>query len=150
MSKPGPPKFENLFLQSLADAIAKRRKALSYHADDFTLERSRDEKGEVEFERLNLAMNFRPWTSLHFTAWEDSMGWVSMRQIQRKVGWTFVVEFHTELWGVEPEEIVRRIRATMVLRPFSIRRATSEDEEGIKQVWATVEAPKGKGKRKRR
>lgn len=139
MPQPGPPKFENVFLQSLADAIGRRRKAISYHAEDMTLERGRDDKGSVEFERLDLRIEFLTrGTVLHFTAWEDSIGWISLRHHQRKRGWTYRLELHTELWDMEPDDIVRRIEATMAMRPRPLQRATSNERDLLKQLWSTI------------
>jgi len=152
MSPKRNPVFENFFLRAVADAIAKRRKALSHHRESLVIERGVDERGGVTFERLDLEIGFlgRPRTALHFTAWEDSSAWVCLSRHKTKVGYIFKIELHTNLWNLDALEIVRRIESTIALEPLEVRELSPEEEERIRAVWSSTERPPPKGKKRNR
>jgi hypothetical protein len=151
MATADPPAFESGFLRSLNAALLRRRKAILNHLKRLDLHRGWDERNNIAFERMDLEMQFLapPGTSLRFTAWEDSMAWVSVRQLKKKVGWKFRVEFHTDLWDIAPGDIVHRIEATMALRPSCVRTAIPEDEDRLKRVWTSVAGPTRRDNRQR-
>jgi hypothetical protein len=150
MSWPNVPDFVNIFLQSVADALVKRRKAISYRLDRLEITRTTDLKGNVPFERLNLVMRPHGRTSFHFTAWEDSMAWVWVGNRKKTGGWIFEIKLHTDLWNLAPRDIVQRIEDTIFLCPWEARPADVQDQLGLEKIWNSVERLAEQRKRKRR
>jgi hypothetical protein len=152
MSTTSNPPFENLFLKSIADALARRRKAIRYHLKALTLDRSIDEADGISFERLdlNLKCAVPHATSLQFVAWEDSRSWICLLQHQKKVGWTFKLELRPDLWDFDGPEIVRRIEATVARLPSKVAPLTTDAEESIRAIWISKQDSSSAPRKKKR
>lgn len=135
-SFPEIPVFENFFLKSIADALAKRRKALSHGCDNIELTCSTDLKGKLPFERLDLTLWFGRSASdrICFTAWEDSLAWVWVGEHKKKAGWIFEAKLHANLRDFEPRDIVRRVEATRCV----------QDQAALEKLWNSPEQRKNK------
>jgi len=150
MSATPDPPFENLFLKAIADALGRRQKAIRYRVETPTLDRGIDERDGIRFERLNLILKFGlpHGARLHFTAWEDSQGWICLLRYQNKLGRTFKLELYPELWDLDGPEIVRRIEATMTQRPDHDGKLSPDEEEQVRAIWSS--APRSAPKKKKR
>ena len=138
MAEKSDPIFDNLFLRAIADALARRRKALRYGSKSLILDRGVDERNGVRFERLNLEWRFGLGDCrLQFTAWEDSQGWLCLLRHKKKVGWAFKLELRPELWDLDGPEIVQRIEAMRTHMPDHDGKADPEEEERIRKIWSS-------------
>ena len=110
----GSALFENRVLRSVAEAILRRRKALSKAGGRaFDLERSVDRTEGIAFERLDFSLAPRSKESFRFTLWEDSTARVWRRCLGKKAGRASTSEYAADLWQVEPAAIVRAIEAAI-------------------------------------
>lgn len=127
------PPFENLYLQSIADAIAKRRKAIKNHLGEFSLGRIYDKRGNVSFERLDLNLRWLDHANrMSLAIWEDARAWIYVVRLETKAGKTFESELQTNLWDVTSGVIVRRIESTLSLMHTLPR---PELKEEIAKIW---------------
>jgi hypothetical protein len=82
------PKFESEFLEELAIAFRKRRKALSHRLQSAECAKVYELAEGKKMERLEIYLPYFDWAILRLHAWPDRMIWVDARQSAKK-GWAW-------------------------------------------------------------
>jgi hypothetical protein len=132
----GWPGFDAPLLRDIADAFARRRKALAYHAT-LACEQVFAEGPTGVCERLDLSRRSCLGPLLQVTVWANAALWLAMtvRWQGRNAGWAFADRFHGAVLDVGPATLVGMVEATAALR-FGAE-PTAEREQ-LRQVWARV------------
>jgi hypothetical protein len=144
-STEGWPEFDAPLLREVAEAFARRRKALGYQAAlSCRKEFAEGEHGTCE--RLDLARADFPGRSIQLSVWAEGGLWVSvrLRGRGRNSGWSFADEFRGSALDVGPSTLVEMLAATVAVS-FDFGSDPPAERQRLRRVWGRVLPRLGSG-----
>jgi hypothetical protein len=81
--------FSDPFLENIALAFRKRRKAIKYHASRAELSKVYEKMRAEDAARLEIDLAHHDGSSLRMWAWPDRFLWLDARRLEKNVGWAW-------------------------------------------------------------